>query len=90
MPRLLCLLSPLKPVLSGRKRHELDSPNLGGHLPPPPAITFSEGARKWAVVDKDNWTSLPRLSPKQSQNLTSFPKKPTASDQPSLLLRGNF
>ncbi|GBM42085.1 hypothetical protein AVEN_158246-1 [Araneus ventricosus] len=24
---------PLKPGLFGRKRHELDSPNLGGHLP---------------------------------------------------------
>ncbi|GBN29315.1 hypothetical protein AVEN_167141-1, partial [Araneus ventricosus] len=24
---------PLKPGDFGRKRHELDSPNLGGHLP---------------------------------------------------------
>ncbi|GBN11299.1 hypothetical protein AVEN_151131-1, partial [Araneus ventricosus] len=27
------LLAPLKPGVFGRKRHELDSPNLGGHLP---------------------------------------------------------
>ncbi|GBO14514.1 hypothetical protein AVEN_88529-1 [Araneus ventricosus] len=26
--------APLKPGPFGRKRHELDSPNLGGHLPP--------------------------------------------------------
>ncbi|GBM99228.1 hypothetical protein AVEN_182334-1 [Araneus ventricosus] len=26
-------LAPLKPGVFGRKRHELDLPNLGGHLP---------------------------------------------------------
>ncbi|GBO01550.1 hypothetical protein AVEN_217264-1 [Araneus ventricosus] len=36
------LLAPLKPGNLERKRHELDSPNMGGHLPhtPLPAITF--------------------------------------------------
>ncbi|GBN67032.1 hypothetical protein AVEN_162575-1, partial [Araneus ventricosus] len=28
-------LPPLKPRLLGRKRHELDSPNLGNHFPQP-------------------------------------------------------
>ncbi|GBM46877.1 hypothetical protein AVEN_10720-1 [Araneus ventricosus] len=36
------LLVPLKPGLLGRKTHELDSPNLGGHLLHhlTPALTF--------------------------------------------------
>ncbi|GBM04224.1 hypothetical protein AVEN_41037-1 [Araneus ventricosus] len=55
--RFFFLLSPLKPDLFGRIRNELDSPNVVGHLPstPSPAITFPQGARKWAVVGKDNW-----------------------------------
>ncbi|GBM92886.1 hypothetical protein AVEN_205216-1 [Araneus ventricosus] len=34
-------------------------PNPGVHLPhhPTPAIIFPQGARKWAVVGKDNCTS---------------------------------
>ncbi|GBO34163.1 hypothetical protein AVEN_20986-1 [Araneus ventricosus] len=49
---------PLKPGLFGRKRYELDSPNLDGHLPhhPNPCYSLHLGARKWAVVGKDNWT----------------------------------
>ncbi|GBO44728.1 hypothetical protein AVEN_2093-1 [Araneus ventricosus] len=63
----------LNPEGFGRKRHELDTPNLGGHSHhhPAPAITFPSGARKWAVVDKNNWFHLPHLSPKRSQNVTS-------------------
>ncbi|GBM92807.1 hypothetical protein AVEN_182698-1 [Araneus ventricosus] len=57
---------------------------------PTPAITFPEDARKWAAVCKDNWTSLPRLSPKRPQNLTSPEKKPTVSDRPSSMLKKNF
>ncbi|GBM78520.1 hypothetical protein AVEN_260447-1 [Araneus ventricosus] len=43
IPRGLFLQAPLKPGVFGRKRHELDSPNMGGYLPhhPAPAITFS-------------------------------------------------
>ncbi|GBO21015.1 hypothetical protein AVEN_110004-1 [Araneus ventricosus] len=50
--------APLKPGLFWRIRHELDSPNFGGHLPhqPTPAVAFPYGALKWAVVGKDNWT----------------------------------
>ncbi|GBN72327.1 hypothetical protein AVEN_207289-1 [Araneus ventricosus] len=81
---------PLKPRL-GRKRHELDSPSLDGHLPyhPTPTITFPSDARKWNVVGKDNWEPLPSLSNKRSQDLTSPQKKPTALDRPSSVLRGN-
>ncbi|GBN49598.1 hypothetical protein AVEN_137093-1 [Araneus ventricosus] len=32
IPSRRSLLAPLKPGLSGRMRHELDSPNLGDHL----------------------------------------------------------
>ncbi|GBN11250.1 hypothetical protein AVEN_62484-1 [Araneus ventricosus] len=45
----------------GRIRHELNSPVLDGQFtspPQPPALTFPKGARKWAVVGKDNWTAL--------------------------------
>ncbi|GBM53399.1 hypothetical protein AVEN_103787-1 [Araneus ventricosus] len=82
--------APLKPELFGRKRHEMDSPNLGGHFPHTPCYNFRQGTRKWAAVGKGNWIPLPRLSPKRSQNLTSPQKKPTASERPSLLLRGSF
>ncbi|GBM13730.1 hypothetical protein AVEN_89997-1 [Araneus ventricosus] len=37
-----------------------------------------------------NWTPLPCLSPKRSQNLASPQKKSTTSDRPSSLLRGKF
>ncbi|GBN85205.1 hypothetical protein AVEN_167983-1 [Araneus ventricosus] len=42
------------------------------------------------MVRKDNWTPLPRLALKRSQNLTSPQKTPTASDRLSSLLKGNF
>ncbi|GBM17634.1 hypothetical protein AVEN_200881-1 [Araneus ventricosus] len=32
--------APLKPGVLGRKRHELDSPNLGGHLPHHPTFCY--------------------------------------------------
>ncbi|GBN49328.1 hypothetical protein AVEN_20144-1 [Araneus ventricosus] len=32
-PRAAKVAAPLKPGRSGRMRQELDSPNLGGHLP---------------------------------------------------------
>ncbi|GBN34839.1 hypothetical protein AVEN_258238-1 [Araneus ventricosus] len=35
-------------------------------------------------------SSLPSLSSKRSQNLTSTQKKPTASDRPSSLLKGHL
>ncbi|GBN35586.1 hypothetical protein AVEN_183899-1 [Araneus ventricosus] len=90
-PGDLFLVAPLKPGTFGRKRHELESPNLGGHLPPStPAITFPSGARKWDAVCKGIWIPLPQLSPKRSQNLISPQKKPTASDGPSSLLKGKF
>ncbi|GBM04101.1 hypothetical protein AVEN_247968-1 [Araneus ventricosus] len=42
LTKSMALLGPLKPGLFERKRHELDSSNLGGYLPhlPTPAITF--------------------------------------------------
>ncbi|GBL72086.1 hypothetical protein AVEN_115096-1 [Araneus ventricosus] len=42
IPRRLFLVASLKPELFGRMRYEMDSPNLGGHLPQPPshAVTF--------------------------------------------------
>ncbi|GBO30115.1 hypothetical protein AVEN_73351-1 [Araneus ventricosus] len=55
---LRCMLAPLNPGGIRSKRHELESPKLGGHLP--------------------------------HQTLTSPQKKPTASNRPSSLLRGNF
>ncbi|GBM64417.1 hypothetical protein AVEN_78799-1 [Araneus ventricosus] len=47
-----------KPGLFGKKRHELDSPNLDGHFPHNSTlvINFPCGVRKWTVVGKDNWT----------------------------------
>ncbi|GBN36077.1 hypothetical protein AVEN_170148-1, partial [Araneus ventricosus] len=71
---------PLKPALFGRIRHELNSPNLRGHLPqhPTPAINSPLGAQKWAVVGKDNWTfycayseviSEPHLPSKEANHL---------------------
>ncbi|GBM34057.1 hypothetical protein AVEN_162234-1 [Araneus ventricosus] len=53
----------------------------------PSAMTCPQHARNWAVVGKD---PPPRLSPKQSQNLTSLEKKPNSSDWPSSLLRGSL
>ncbi|GBM62914.1 hypothetical protein AVEN_113410-1, partial [Araneus ventricosus] len=60
---------PLKPDLFRMIRHELDSPNLGGHLPhqSTPAITFpkAHGNGLWVarIIGP-----LPLLSPKRSQN----------------------
>ncbi|GBM10068.1 hypothetical protein AVEN_92900-1 [Araneus ventricosus] len=84
IPGRLSHLDPLKPGLFGRKQYELDSPNMGGHFPhhPAPAITFPQGARKWAVVRKDNWFPLPCLSPKRSQNIPS----PQRNQQPQTCL----
>ncbi|GBO35268.1 hypothetical protein AVEN_247508-1 [Araneus ventricosus] len=84
-------VAPLKQGSFGRKPHELDSSNLGGHLPPHLLLlaslkTHGNGLRFAKIIGHH----LPRLSPKQSQNLTSPQKKPTASDRPSSLLKGNF
>ncbi|GBN83204.1 hypothetical protein AVEN_96447-1, partial [Araneus ventricosus] len=80
----------LKPGCLERKRHELNSPNLGGHLPHYTTLCYNLPLRKWAAVCKDNWTLLLRLSPKPSQNLNSLQNKPTASNRPSSVLEGNF
>ncbi|GBL75997.1 hypothetical protein AVEN_234312-1 [Araneus ventricosus] len=50
--------APLKPGVFGRKRHELDSPNLGGHLPHHPTSCYNLPLRRseMAVVGKGNWT----------------------------------
>ncbi|GBM20152.1 hypothetical protein AVEN_274042-1, partial [Araneus ventricosus] len=49
---------PLKPGASGRKRHELDSPNLGGHLPHHHTSCYNHPlrCREMSVVGKDNQT----------------------------------
>ncbi|GBN09491.1 hypothetical protein AVEN_62652-1 [Araneus ventricosus] len=39
------LTAPLKPGVLGRKRHELDSPNLEGHLPHPLLYPFLKAKR---------------------------------------------
>ncbi|GBM01528.1 hypothetical protein AVEN_209331-1 [Araneus ventricosus] len=40
------LQTPLKPALFGRKQHELDSPNLGGHSPQHPTPFYSHPLRR--------------------------------------------
>ncbi|GBM79426.1 hypothetical protein AVEN_213285-1 [Araneus ventricosus] len=56
-------------------RHELDSPNLDGHLSPSstPAISFFKTSREWAVTNKENWT--PYRAYLQSDLRTSPPLK---------------
>ncbi|GBN66433.1 hypothetical protein AVEN_39274-1, partial [Araneus ventricosus] len=78
---------PLKPGPFGRKRHQLNSPNLRGHLHHNPnhAITFPYGARKWAAVSEDNWipsTAYPHLL---SDLRTSPPLKRSQPPQTSHL-----
>ncbi|GBN10762.1 hypothetical protein AVEN_135955-1 [Araneus ventricosus] len=58
--------------------------------PTTPAITFPYGARKWAVIGKDNWTLLPRLSPKLSQNLTSPQKEANRLRLSIVAVKGKF
>ncbi|GBO07707.1 hypothetical protein AVEN_83795-1 [Araneus ventricosus] len=67
-PKRLFLLAPLKPGPSEWKQHELDSPNLGGHLPPhrfyklplrfariirPPTALISEAISEPHLLSKD-------------------------------------
>ncbi|GBM26823.1 hypothetical protein AVEN_32075-1 [Araneus ventricosus] len=77
----LFLLAPLKPGILRRIRH--------GHLPhsllQPSLKAHGNGLRLARIIGP-----LSRLSTKRSQSLTSPQKKPTASDRPSPLLRGNF
>ncbi|GBM63001.1 hypothetical protein AVEN_12280-1 [Araneus ventricosus] len=70
--------TPLKQRVLGRKRHELDSPNLGGYLPHHPAPSYNLPLRhtEMAVVGKDNWT--PYSAYLLSDLRTSPQKKPTA------------
>ncbi|GBM43778.1 hypothetical protein AVEN_109630-1 [Araneus ventricosus] len=83
------LLVPLKPRIFGRKRHELDSPNLDGHLPHHPSPCYNLPL-KLSCGWQGSLDPLLRLSPKRSQNITFPQKKPSASDRPSPLLRGNL
>ncbi|GBN64587.1 hypothetical protein AVEN_189781-1 [Araneus ventricosus] len=84
--------SPLKPGVFGRKRHELDSPNLGGHLPRHSTLYYNLLLRRTEMGC--GWQGqlylLPHLSPKRPQNFTSPQMKTTASDRPSSLLREIF
>ncbi|GBN70254.1 hypothetical protein AVEN_176534-1, partial [Araneus ventricosus] len=75
------LLASLKPGVFGRKLYELDSSNLGGHLPyhPIPCYNFPFRRREMGYDWQGQLDPLPRFSPKRSQNLTSSQKKPTAS-----------
>ncbi|GBN65432.1 hypothetical protein AVEN_82596-1, partial [Araneus ventricosus] len=52
------------PGVFGRKRHELDSPNLGGHLPRSltPCYNLPLRRREMGVVCKDNWIPYPLIS----------------------------
>ncbi|GBN14576.1 hypothetical protein AVEN_73594-1 [Araneus ventricosus] len=80
----------LTPDYFGRIRYELDSPKLWGHLPPPPpAVTFPLGARKWAVVAKDNWT--PYLAYLLSELRNSPPSKEAKRLRPAFVaVKGKF
>ncbi|GBN03984.1 hypothetical protein AVEN_137141-1 [Araneus ventricosus] len=84
-------LFPFKAGSFGRIRHELDSPNQGGHLPHPTTCCNLPLRRtEIGCGGQGSLDSLPRLSSKRSQNITSTQKKPTASDRPSSFLRENF
>ncbi|GBO17348.1 hypothetical protein AVEN_132735-1 [Araneus ventricosus] len=83
--------TPFKTGSFGRIRHELDSPNQGGHLPHP-TTCCNLPLRRTEIVcgGQGSLDPLPRLSPNRSQNITSTQKKPTVSDRPSSFLRENF
>ncbi|GBO29419.1 hypothetical protein AVEN_11085-1 [Araneus ventricosus] len=78
------------PLKTGRIHHELNSPNLGGHLPHHPTPCYNQPLRRTEMGC--GWQGyldpLSHLSPKRSQNLTFLQTKPTASDRPSSMLRG--
>ncbi|GBM33684.1 hypothetical protein AVEN_54815-1 [Araneus ventricosus] len=76
----------------GRIRHELDSPNLGGHLPhlPNPCCNLPLRRTKMGCCGQGEMEPPPPLYRKRSQKLPSPQKKPPALDRPSSLLRGNF
>ncbi|GBO29875.1 hypothetical protein AVEN_56735-1, partial [Araneus ventricosus] len=76
---------PLKPGLFGRKRHELDSPNLGGHLPrhPTPWYNLSLRCTEMGCGAQGELDPLSRLSPKRSED--SPPLKRGQPPQTSLL-----
>ncbi|GBM53018.1 hypothetical protein AVEN_265975-1 [Araneus ventricosus] len=66
------LLTPLKPGLFGRKRHELDSPNLGGHfLLHSPFYNLPLRRTEMCCGGQGQLDPLPRSSPKRSRNLLS-------------------
>ncbi|GBM23456.1 hypothetical protein AVEN_181572-1 [Araneus ventricosus] len=78
----------LKPGPFGRKRHELDSPKLGGRLPHhltliSPSVKAHGNELQFSRI----FGPPTRLSPKRSQNLTSPLKKPTVSDKEIFLDR---
>ncbi|GBN31360.1 hypothetical protein AVEN_98839-1 [Araneus ventricosus] len=50
------ILAPLKPGVIGRKRHELDSLNLGGHLSHHPTLSYNLPLRRRGMGN-DDWTS---------------------------------
>ncbi|GBO38105.1 hypothetical protein AVEN_75243-1 [Araneus ventricosus] len=75
--------TPLKPGVLGRKRHELDFPNLDGYLPHPQTPSYNLPLRRteMAVVGK-GIGPLPCLSPKQSR--TSPPLRRSQPPQTGL------
>ncbi|GBO26808.1 hypothetical protein AVEN_82608-1 [Araneus ventricosus] len=77
--------------LFGRMRHELNSPNLGGHLPChlTPCYNLPLRCTKMGCDGQGLSDPLLRLSPKRFQNLTSRQKKPTASGRLSSMLIPN-
>ncbi|GBM91642.1 hypothetical protein AVEN_84492-1, partial [Araneus ventricosus] len=88
----LFLLASLKSGLFERKRHKLNSPNLHVHLShhPAPCYNLLLRSAEMNCGGQGKLDPLLHLSPKRSQNVTFPQKKPTASDWPSVLLRGNF
>ncbi|GBN00778.1 hypothetical protein AVEN_168995-1 [Araneus ventricosus] len=72
--------APLKSGLFGRMRHELNSPNLGGHLPHPyPLYSLPLKRTEMGCDGQEQLDRRPCLSPKRCRNLTTSQKKPNAS-----------
>ncbi|GBO29206.1 hypothetical protein AVEN_117876-1 [Araneus ventricosus] len=54
-PEAAFFLAPLKPGYFGRLRHELDSPNLRGHLPHHPCCNPPLRRTEMGCGGEDNW-----------------------------------
>ncbi|GBN59195.1 hypothetical protein AVEN_189343-1 [Araneus ventricosus] len=78
--------------VSGGKRHELDSPNLNGHLSHHPALLYNLPLRRAEIGCgwQGKLNPVPRFTLKPFQNLTSPHKKPNASDWPASVLKVIF